>query len=52
MKKQDLPKHRIVTILTKEEKDYLQDLAQEEQRSMSGFLRYLLRQEIYRVYEE
>lgn len=52
MKKSDQQKYRIVMVVTEKEKDCLKQLAQEEQRSMSGFLRYLLRQEIYRVYEE
>lgn len=38
--------HRVVVVLTAEEKEKLQELARNDQRSMSGFLRCLLYQEV------
>ena len=40
------PKFRVVTVLTAEEKEALQFLARDSQRSMAGYLRYLLIREI------
>jgi hypothetical protein len=35
-------RHRVVTVLTEDEKDALQRLAWRSGRSMAGYLRYLL----------
>ena len=39
-------KYRVVTLLTEEERDNLHFLAEHSQRSMSGYLRYLVIKEI------
>ena len=51
MGKSDEEKYRVVTLLTKEERDALQDLAWSTQRSVSGYLRYMVIMEINRNFE-
>jgi hypothetical protein len=46
MENQEEKKCRIVIVITEEEKEMLQVLARNDQRSMSSFLRCLLIQEI------
>jgi hypothetical protein len=48
MDKQKEKSHRVVVVLTAEEKEKLQELARNDQRSMSGFLRILLYNEVNR----
>ena len=42
----DEEKHRVVTLLSQDEKDELQILAWKSGRSMSGYIRHLIVQEI------
>lgn len=46
MGKFDEEKYRVVTLLNEEEKDALQELAWSTQRSVSGYLRYMVIMEI------
>jgi len=43
---------RVVVVLTAEEKEKLQELARNDQRSMSGFLRILLYNEVNKDFFE
>ena len=44
--KYDDEKHRVTTMLSTSERDWLQHLAWKSGRSMAGYLRYLLNEEI------
>jgi len=46
MENQEEKKYRVVTVITEDEKEALQILARDSQRSMSSYLRFLLIQEI------
>lgn len=46
MENQKEQKIRVITMITKEEKEALQFLARDSQRSMSGYIRYMLIREI------
>jgi len=43
---QEQKKYRVITMITKEEKEILQFFARDTQRTMSSFLRFLLIREI------
>jgi hypothetical protein len=51
MENLDQKKFRVVTVLTKEEKEDLKVLAWDSQRSMSSYIRFLVIQEIDRYSE-
>jgi hypothetical protein len=45
-KKPQRPTHRVITMLTEDEKEDLQNLAWDSGRSMSGYLRFLVTEAI------
>jgi hypothetical protein len=52
MENQEQQKYRVTTMITDEERDYLRVLAWNNQRSMSGYLRYLLICELNKCYKQ
>jgi hypothetical protein len=46
MKNPDRKKCRIITMLTEEEKETLQEIAWYDGRSVSGYIRFLVKQEL------
>jgi hypothetical protein len=52
MENQEKKSYRVVVVLTAEEKEKLQELARNDQRSMSGFLRILLYNEVNKDFFE
>lgn len=46
MKNPDRQKYRVITMLTEKEKETLQEIALYDGRSVSGYIRYLVKQEL------